>query len=348
MNQVLVISGQRQVAIEEYEDIPLGPKDIRIRTMYSGISAGTEMTQYRGSSPFLHKRWDLEKRLFIPDSETSLKYPIRTLGYEEAGEVVEIGDEVAGVAVGDFVFGTWGHRTYHIGSEADILPRKMPVGLDPECGVFSHIGAIALNGVHDGRIRIGETVAVFGLGVLGQIVAQAARHSGARVIAVDLHEARLKMAKNFGVWTTINAAKDQAAEAIKDLTGGKGADVCFEVSGSTLALQEAVRAAAYSARVVAMGFFQGEARGLYMGEEFHHNRINMVCSQIGGTDPELQYRWSKLRLWQTAIALQHQGVLNLRPLITHRASFDRAAELFELLDQHSEEVIQAVLEFPKE
>jgi len=223
----------------------------------------------------------------------------------------------------------------------------MPEGLDPECGIFSHIGAIALNGIHDGRIRIGETVAVFGLGVLGQIVAQAARHSGARVIAVDLHETRLKMAKNFGVWTTINAARDQAAEAIKDLTGGKGADVCFEVSGSTLALQEAVRAAAYSARVVAMGFFQGEASGLYLGEEFHHNRINVVCSQIGGTDPELQYRWSKLRLWQTAIALQDQGVLNLKPLITHRASFDRAAELFELLDQHSEEVMQAVLEFPK-
>ena len=345
MNRALVISGQHQVSFEECEDLSLGPKEIRIRTLYSGISAGTEMTQYRGSSPFLHKRWDLERRLFVNDAETTLAYPIRSLGYEESGQVVEVGGEVDHFKVGDRVFGTWGHRTYHVAAEAEMLPRKMPDGLDPLCGIFSHIGAIALNGVHDGRIRIGETVAVFGLGVLGQIVAQAARQSGARVIGVDMLETRLKMAENFGAWATINPTEGSAAEAIKDLTGGKGADVCFEVSGSTLALQEAVRAAAYSARVVAMGFFQGEARGLYLGEEFHHNRINVVCSQIAGTDPELQYRWNKLRLWQTAITLQQQGVLNLKPLITHRASFDRAAELFQLLDEHPEKVMQAVLDF---
>ena len=114
----------------------------------------------------------------------------------------------------------------------------------------------------------------------------------------------------------------------------------------SLALQEAIRAAAYSARVVTMGFFQGEARGLYLGEEFHHNRINLVCSQIGGTDPELQYRWSKMRLWQTAITLQQQGLLNLTSLISHRAPFADAAPLFALIDQHPEEIMQAVLEFP--
>jgi threonine dehydrogenase-like Zn-dependent dehydrogenase len=95
-----------------------------------------------------------------------------------------------------------------------------------------------------------------------------------------------------------------------------------------------------------MGFFQGEAQGLFLGEEFHHNRINLVGSQIFGTDPELQYRWNQLRLAQTAMRLQAEGVLNLRPLITQVEPLERAASLFETLDTAPAEVLQAVIEFP--
>lgn len=347
MAEMLVLAAPREVAYESIPDEPLAPDEVRIRTLYSGISAGTELTQYRGTSPFLHKRWDAERRLFVP-GESSLSYPVRTWGYEEVGEVIEIGAEVTDIAPGAQVFGTWGHRTHHVATADYVRPRLMPAGADPIFGIFSHIGAIGLNGVHDGRVRIGETVAVFGLGVLGQIVAQAARQSGAHVIAVDRLPARLETAQAHGAQTVLNAADGNAAEAIKDLTGGRGADVCFEVTGSTAALNEAIRAAAYSARVVAMGFFQGEAQGLLLGEEFHHNRINLVCSQIGGTDPELQYRWNKLRLWQAAIRLQVEGALELRALITQRAPFERAAELYAALDQTPDQVLQAVLEFSTE
>ncbi len=345
MVKMMVLTAPRCIGYEDQPDEPLAPDGVRIKTLYSGISAGTELTQYRGTTPFLHKRWDVDFRLFLVEEETSLTYPIRTWGYEEVGEVIEVGADVSGITPGALVFGTWGHRTHHVANADYALPRLMPPGLDPILGIFSHIGAIALNGIHDGRIRIGETAAVFGLGVLGQIVAQLARQSGAHVIAIDLHASRLEMARALGAHTTLNAAQDHVAEAIKDLTGGRGADVCFEVTGSTRALNEAIRAAAYSARVVAMGFFQGDAQGLFLGEEFHHNRINLVCSQIGGSDPELKYRWDKLRLWQSAIRLQAENLLNLRPLISHTAPFDRAPELFTLLDQTPDQVMQAVLEF---
>lgn len=346
MSKALVVTGPRTLGYEEYPDDPLPADGVRIKTLFSGISAGTELTQYRGTTPFLHKRWDADARLFRPGEETSLTYPIRTWGYEEVGEVIEVGAAVEDIPVGARVFGTWGHRTHHLATADYARPRLMPAGLDPILGIFSHIGAIALNGVHDGRVRIGETVAVFGLGVLGQIVAQAARQSGAQVIAVDLHDSRLETARAHGAHVTLNARREKVAEAIKDLTGGRGADVCFEVSGSTLALNEAIRTAAYSARVVAMGFFQGEAAGLFLGEEFHHNRINVVCSQIGGSDPELKYRWDKLRLWQAAIQLQADGLLQLRSLISHTAPFERAGDLFALLDQTPDQIMQAVLEFP--
>ena len=167
MSKVLVLAGPREVAYEEVPDAPLAPDEVRIRTLFSGISAGTELAQYRGTSPFLHKRWDAERRLFLPGEEASVTYPLRTWGYEEVGEVVEVGAEVDDIEVGALLFGTWGHRTHHVATAEYVRPRLMPAGADPIFGIFSHIGAVGLNGVHDGRIRIGETVAVFGLGVLG-------------------------------------------------------------------------------------------------------------------------------------------------------------------------------------
>ncbi len=345
MGKRLVVVAPRQLGYEADEDAPLKPDEVRIRTLYSGISAGTELTQYRGTNPYMHKRWDEGIRLFVQDQQPSWSYPIRHLGYEEVGEVIEVGSGVSDIPLGALLFGTWGHRTHHVATAEYVRPRLMPSGANPLFGIFSHIGAVALNGVHDGRIRIGETVAVFGLGTLGQIVAQAARQSGAHVIGVDLAEARLAVAEALGMPLALSPQRDSVAETIKRLTEGRGADVVFEVSGSTVALNEAIRAAAYSARVVAMGFFQGEAKGLSLGEEFHHNRINIVGSQISGTDPELKYRWDKLRLWQTAIRLQIEGVLNLCPLITHTASFDRAHELFEMLDRAPDQVMQAMIEF---
>lgn len=345
MGTVFVLNAPRTPGYQTYDDPPLQPDEVRIRTLYSGISAGTELTLYRGTNPYLSKRWDESRRLFLDAAGTSLTYPVTNLGYEEVGEIVEVGAEVKDVAVGAHVFGTWGHRTHHVAPLSYVIPRLMPPGAEPIFGIFSHLGAIALNGVHDAAIRLGDTVAIFGLGALGQIVALMARRSGARVIAVDLHDSRLAMVKTLGADIVLNAGREPVAERIKDLTGGRGADVCIEVSGSTAALNEAIRAVAYSSRVVALGFFQGEASQLYLGEEFHHNRINLVCSQISGVAPELKHRWDKLRLWQSAVRLQAEGVLDLRPIITHRAPFTEAAGLFESLDQRPNEVVLAVMEF---
>ena len=348
MGKALVVAGPRQLAYQDYEDVALKPDEVRIQTLYSGISAGTEMTQYRGTNPYMNKRWDEATRLYVESDAPSWTYPVPNIGYEEVGKIVQVGASVNGIPLGTFVFGPWWHRTHYVANVEWVRQRLMPAGADPLIGIFSHIGAVGLNGVHDGRVRIGETVAVFGLGTPGQIIAQAARASGARVIAVDLYDARLEMAKQLGAHITLNPQRVKVAEEIKRLTDNRGADVVFEVSGSSIALNEAIRAAAYSARVVAMGAFQGEARGLYLSEEFHHNRINLVCSQIAGVDPELKYRWDKLRLQQTAVRLQADGILNLIPLVTHRAPFDHAIELFELIDRAPEQVVQAVIEFKDE
>jgi threonine dehydrogenase-like Zn-dependent dehydrogenase len=230
--------------------------------------------------------------------------------------------------------------------EASAVQQRMPASLDPILGIFGRMGAIALNGVHDAAIRIGETVAVFGLGTPGQMVAQLAKKSGATVIAVEYNRMRLDTAvKLGGVDLPIDAGEGQVAERIKALTGNRGADVCIEATGFYSALHEATRAAAYSAKVVAMGFFQGQGQGLYLGEEFHHNRVNIVCSQIFGVSPELHYRWDDTRQAQTFLRLMAEGVLNMRPLITHLLPFSQAGEAFRLCDQEGPKTIQVALEF---
>lgn len=341
----LMLTAVRQLAFEDLAVAPLGPSEVRIRTLFSGISAGTELSQYRGTSPFMNRQWDLPNRVFRDAETPSWTFPVRNLGYEEAGEIIETGAEATKVKTGDRVFGTWGHRTMHVMTEADAADRLIPAGADPRIGIFSHIGAVALNGAHDARIRMGDLVVVFGLGVPGQIVLQAARASGATVVGVDPVASRREMAEKLGADRTLDPTAAPVSDIIKGETGGRGADICIEVSGVPAALAEAMRTVAYASRVVAMGFFQGEARGLHLGDEFHHNRIELISSQISGVAPEASHRWSKLRLWQTAVRLQHEGRLNLLPLITDTVPFAEAPTLFDRLDKGDPAILQSVLDF---
>jgi 2-desacetyl-2-hydroxyethyl bacteriochlorophyllide A dehydrogenase len=346
MGEVAVFTGPHELGFAQEEDRPLAANEVRVATLYSGISAGTELTAFRGSNPYLSKQWDTTQRLFVPSEETTLRYPVVGWGYEECGKVVELGSGVTTVKIGDVIYGTWGHRTHTIVEADYAAARILPAGLDPILGVFSQIGAIALNGAHDAAMRIGETVAVFGLGTPGQIMAQLAKKSGATVIGVDLFPMRRQLALDLGaVDIALDPRQGEIAEQIRAMTGLRGADVCIEVSGSYLALHEAIRTAAYSAKVVTLGFFQHDGQGLFLGEEFHHNRVNVVCSQIYGVSPELTYRWNQARLVATVMQLQARGVLDLRPIITQVIPFRDAADAFRLVDKQPEQAVQVVLDF---
>jgi 2-desacetyl-2-hydroxyethyl bacteriochlorophyllide A dehydrogenase len=343
--RALALAAVRQLVFEDLAPALLATNEVRIRTLFSGVSAGTELSQYRGTSPFMNRAWDPDFRVFRESATPSWTFPVRNLGYEEVGEIVETGSGVSKVRIGDRVFGTWGHRTIHQMSEADAEARRMAPDANPRHGMFSHIGAVALNGVHDARVRMGDLVVVFGLGVPGQIVAQIARASGATVVGVDPVASRRDMATRLGIDQVLDPTAGSVADTIKQQTAGRGADICIEVSGAAPALAEAMRTVAYASRVVAMGFFQGELRGVQLGDEFHHNRIELISSQISGVAPDGSHRWSKLRLWQTAVRMQHEGRLNLLPLITDTVPFAEAPALFDRLDKGDPAILQSVLSF---
>jgi 2-desacetyl-2-hydroxyethyl bacteriochlorophyllide A dehydrogenase len=340
----LALAAPRRVMLVEEPEQPLGPSEVRIRTLLSGISSGTELAAYRGSSPFLHKQWDADLRLFVDDAQLRERYPLTTWGYEEVGDVVERGPQAA-LPIGTRIYGTWGHRSHHVATAEWAADRVLPPDVDPALGIFSHIGATALNAVLDAAPRLGETVAVFGLGVVGQLIAQLLKLAGARVIGVEPLASRAALARSLGTHDVIDPTSDSAAERIKHLTDSRGADVCVEASGVPAALHEAVRACAPSARVIAVGFYQAGADPLRLGEEFHHNRVSIVSSQIGSVAPELSTRWDRRRLVRTVMRLAIEGQLRCTDLITHRAPIADAPSLFRLLDEHPAEVLQAVLDF---
>jgi threonine dehydrogenase-like Zn-dependent dehydrogenase len=333
-----------KVGIRAYEERPLQPNEVRLRTLYSGISAGTELTAYRESNPYLSKRWDDDRRLFL-EGGVSLQHPIEGWGYEEVGEVAEVGSEVTEMRPGEVVWGTWGHKSTTVVDENWAAQRKLPPDVDPIVGIFSRIGAIALNAVLDADVHLGEYVAVFGQGVPGLIASQLARLNGGTVIAIDGIPKRLELAKELGAAHVIDFTKQSPAEEIKGLTENRGADICIEISGSYRALHEAIRSTAYNSKVVSSGFYQGEGISLSLGEEFHHNRINVISSQIFGVSLALDHRWTVERLERTVMALAADQKIGLKQLVTHVFGIVEADEAFRLLDENPGEAVQVVLEF---
>jgi 2-desacetyl-2-hydroxyethyl bacteriochlorophyllide A dehydrogenase len=330
--------------VVDFEDPRPGPGEVLLQTVYSGISAGTELTVYRGSNPYLSSVWDPERRFFSP-GEATRTYPWDGWGYEEVGRVVEVGSVDDGDLVGRLAWGAWGHRSSAVRPVDHVRPRLLPPDARTVTGIFAKIAAIALNAVLDADIHVGEEVVVFGAGVPGQITAQLARLNGGRVTVVDLVPARRALAVQLGAGTALDPATDDVAAVVRGATANRGADVVIEMSGHYAALQEAVRTAAHSSRVVAAGFFQGTGEPLRLGEEFHHNRISIVGSQISGVAPHLQHRWDELRMSNTVLALERAGQVRLEELITHVVDAEKAASAFEMLDTSGEQALQVVLDF---
>ncbi|MFF8568391.1 zinc-binding alcohol dehydrogenase [Streptomyces albidoflavus] len=348
MESVVQFTGPRQVEVAPHESAPLPPAHLRVRTRYSGISAGTELTAYRGTNPYLTRTWDAEARLFR-DGAAGITYPVAGWGYSEVGEVTEVSPESAGQpgvpAVGDLVWGIWGHRSEGIVPVERMLGHTLPAGLEPLAGAFARVGAIAYNAVLAADIHLGEEVAVFGQGVIGLLTTRLAQLNGARVTAVDALEGRLDTARAYGATHTLNARTDDVAERVRENTGGAGADVAIEISGVYPALHEALRSVTVGGRVVASGFYQGDGAGLRLGDEFHHNRVQLVCSQIGGVPPQLAGRWTVERLQQSFLALVAEGRVDVSSLVSHVVPVDEAAEAYVLLDERPAEALQVVLSF---
>jgi 2-desacetyl-2-hydroxyethyl bacteriochlorophyllide A dehydrogenase len=339
----LLITGPGQIELIAHRLPALGEHDVHARTVISGISHGTEIAWLRGSAAALHRTWDSQRRLYLDGPGRD--YPVAP-GYESIARVDQVGSAVTGVQVGDLIAVDAPHATSHILAEQVAAVGLLPAGADPEQAVFNILARVALGGVHDARLQIGETVVVMGLGTVGLLAIQHARHAGATVIGVDRFPLRVQAAQALG-FHAIQASEDvDVAAAVREITGPAGADAAIEASGSYLGLHEAIRSLRVGGRVATVASYHGDQLGLRLGEEYHRHRITVISSMtINGCEQRTSPLWTLDRLNATARDLIASGAVRTAGLITHRIPFQRAAEAYSLITNRPDETIKVVLTY---
>lgn len=355
----LGVAAPHEPALFRLEVPPVGDGEVLVRTRYSGLSSGTELTYVKGTDPAFTATMDPELGVFVP-GRGSRSYPVLAMGYMEVGEVVE--SRRAGLPVGTVVASAYGHRSCHVlGPAHHVVP--LPAGLDPLLGIYlAQMGPIAANGLLHAAAEfrphpspaLGDGVRdrhvlVTGAGVVGLLTALLARrHGAASVVVADPDGRRLGVAERLGLPVVDPDAepwrwcKETWVHGPRD----RGADLVFQCRGRDGVLHEALRSLRPQGVVIDLAFYQGGAADLRLGEEFHHNGLTIRCAQINRVPRGLAGAWSRHRLSEeTAALLVDEGDAVRRALITDVVPVqDGPAVIMELV-RRERHALQIVFDF---
>ena len=342
----------------EYDEPPLAAGQARLETLYTGLSAGTELTFFKGSNPYLRSRWDEDLCLFEP-SRPGATFPVPFLGYMEVGRV--LASRCGAVREGALLAMTYGHKSGHTADLAQEFAVELPEGLDPLLGIYvAQMGPICANGLlHAAADAVGprantlaagvngRCVLVTGGGVIGLLIAAWARALGAAEVAVaDATPERLRAAAACGALPIDANEEDAAVWAKQRWRHGpcdRGADVAFQCRGAGDALHTALRSLRPQAAVIDLAFYQGGAAAVHLGEEFHHNGLRIQCAQIGRPPRGMSHLWSRRRLaHETLQLLADQGEALRRNLVTDVLPLEGAQQVFEDLAARRRHALQVV------
>ncbi|MGW0435965.1 zinc-dependent alcohol dehydrogenase [Micromonospora sp. NPDC003197] len=358
-DRVVVVDGPGRVTIRAEEPAPLRDGTFRVRTRYSGVSTGTELSYVKGTNPYLSATWDPDLGLFRPGTP-SAPYPVTRLGYMEVAQVVASRTPV--VDEGSVVAMSYGHRTGYLADPLTDRFVPLPADLDPLLGIYvAHMGPICANGllyaaadlygtdVRDlGAGVRGRRVAVTGAGVVALLTALLARqHGAASVVVLDPTPQRRAVAAALGL-ETLDPTADDPAEALKlrwpHGPGDRGADLVFQCRGQPSALQLSLRLLRPHGTVIDLAFYQSGADEVRLGEEFHHNALTLRCAQIGRVPRGLAPTWDRERLSaETITFLRAYGGLLRAHLVSAVVPFEDAPTLLAELAAGRRHEVQAVL-----
>jgi NADPH:quinone reductase-like Zn-dependent oxidoreductase len=276
---------------------PLAPGEVRVRSLHSAISRGTETLVLRGEVP-ASEAGRMRAPFQVGEFSMPLKY-----GYVSVG-AVEAGPEAL---LGRTVFCLHPHQTiYQVPAEA-VLP--LPPGLPPARAVLAANLETAVNALWDAPPRIGDRISVVGAGTLGLLVAWlAARIPGCEVELVDPVAARAETARALGARFALpGQARPEA-------------DLVVHASGQPAGLVTALGLAAFEATVLELSWYGRRSVPLPLGEAFHARRLSVKSSQVGHIAPAQRSRWSHRRRLALALELLCEPALDR--LLSHRADFE--------------------------
>lgn len=327
----VVFAEPKRVEIREMDYPDVGPEQVGIRTAFSGISQGTE-------------RWALTGRYGHFDRDYSAYYPCSP-GYQAAGVVEEVGSAISDLQVGDHVFGL-GTRfadpdhKYPGPCQAShsgylVIDRSQVTRVAPEVDLAGaslyHMAGVARHGVRLTQIDQDDLVVVIGLGMIGQMSAQAARRVGARVIATDLIPARVEAAAGHSA----DIAVDASVEALEDVVRREspdGVDVAIDTTGNPRMFDRCLGLIRREGRIAMQGYYPDPIE-----IDFHptHLQRPLVTFPCG---------WDDQFNDQLADDMAN-GKIAIDPLITHRIPFGDAQEAYELVVEHPEASLGMVFDW---
>ena len=345
----LVIAAPRKAALVAYEEPEVGPMQIRVRVEYASPKHGTELSVFRGEDPFSADLFDEEWRLFVQrEGPSSGNGEGAVLGNQWVGVIEETGDGVEDFRSGERVCGYGGIReTQLVDPTTAPYLFKVPDGMPWKNALCFDPARFALGGVRDGRIQLGDRVAVFGLGAIGAITAQMARAAGAAfVAAVDPIPKRRRAALDAGADLALDPLTEDVGLELKRATGRVGVDTAVETSGNEQALQSALRGLAYGGTIAFVGWARAFSGSLDLGREAHFNNADLVFSRVASEPVRGHPRWDRRRIADACWGMLASGTVNCGNIIDPVVPFEQAPEAYErYVDRHPERAVKLGVAF---
>jgi 2-desacetyl-2-hydroxyethyl bacteriochlorophyllide A dehydrogenase len=321
--------------IWETVDLPEEPEPYSVvaKTLTSLISVGTELAIYTGS----HIGFTLPNPPFpmMPNSP----------GYALVGKVTAVGREVTDIQPGQRVMMEVPHGTVGVAEVGKVGIVALSENLSDAQGALVRMAEVALAAVRLAPVQLGDAVVIYGLGLVGQLVAQLFSLNGAHpVIGIDRLPARLEVARSNGV-TALNADEIDVVAEVARLTGGRGPDVVIEATGSPTVVALSLELVAKGGRVVLLGSTRGRV------ELDPYSHIHRKGVRVIGAHESAQFldhapqRWNQARNLQLLAELFAAGKLRSQELITHTINPDKALTIYDELAAHPQDYLGVLIDW---
>jgi predicted dehydrogenase/threonine dehydrogenase-like Zn-dependent dehydrogenase len=372
VKQVLTRGGE--VFVEDVAAPMAAPGFILVRTAFSAISSGTELTGIKhGATPLweralkepgkIKQALDMVAQRGLQNTYSLITDKLNSgnpAGYSLSGTVIETGEGAGEFRVGDRV--ACGGNKYALHSEIVSVPKnlavKVPDGVDMENGSVATIGAIALQGVRRAEPTIGEVFCVIGLGILGQLTAQILKANGCRVIGADVDAERTELAMTLGMHSALEPELDGGVDTVKRRTGGVGVDtvIITASSASDSIISAAFRMCRKKGRVVLVGdvgldlnrgdFYEKEL-DFFVSTSYGPGRYDNVYEEKGIDYPVGYVRWTENRNMSEFLRLIAEGLVRIAPLITGIYPIEEAKRAYDELKKQESKPLILLLSYPQ-
>ncbi len=337
----IVVPGQYKVGLEEFEvdEKTLGKTEVLLRTHFTLISPGTELAIYTALDQNVYK------------SGSWCQYPFNP-GYISIGEVIKTGEKVSKIKDGDIVFSYANHASITKVDPAETICLKTPKDIDEKQALFARMATIAMTALRVSDGELGDNIAVYGLGLVGNMAAQLFTLAGMNVIGIDQIDKRLEIAKKCGVKYAVNSSETDVKERVMELTDGEGCEVTIEAIGNPATIETCCQITKRLGEVILLG----SPRGKYdtdITEVLNYVHLwPRGCLTFKGAHewrfpihPMEGLKHSIERNTEIAFRLISEGRLKVKKLITHIIKPADMKEAYEGLLNKKDEYLGVIIDW---